>query len=50
MFWMELIVESGMLKPPRVADLMKEGHEITAMIVSCITTARRDLKRPPGKP
>lgn len=46
-FWMELTVESGMLKQRRVADLIKEGQEITAIVVSSINTARRNPKRPP---
>lgn len=46
-FWMELIVESGMLKAAKVAELMKEGHEITAVIVTSINTARRNQKKPP---
>lgn len=45
-FWMELTVESGMLKAAKVTDLLKEGQEITAVIVSSINTARRNLKKP----
>lgn len=41
LFWMELLIEAGRLKPDRVADLIKEGGEILAITVSSIKTARR---------
>ena len=39
-YWLELIVEAGLVKHERVADLMKEADEITAIMVSSIQTAR----------
>lgn len=39
-YWLELIVEAGLVKRERVADLMKEVDEITAIMVSSIQTAR----------
>ncbi|HEY1110799.1 MAG TPA: four helix bundle protein [Opitutaceae bacterium] len=39
--WMELLVESGRLKAPILAPLMREGEEILAMTVASIKTARR---------
>ena len=40
-YWMELLAESGSVDGDRLAPLMKEGDEITAMVVSSIKTARR---------
>lgn len=31
-FWLELIVESGLLTKERVADAMKEANELTAIM------------------
>lgn len=39
-FWLEMLVESGVLKLAAVKDLMKEANEITAMIVSSIKSSR----------
>ena len=38
--WMELLIESGKVKPERVASLMKEGGEILAMVCASAKTAR----------
>ena len=38
--WLELIIESGMLKEPKVTDLLKEASEITAIMVASKKTAR----------
>jgi four helix bundle protein len=40
LYWMELLVESGKIKPERVASLMKEGSEILAMVCASAKTAR----------
>ncbi len=39
-YWMELIVEAGLVDESRVADLKKEANEILSMVVSSIKTAR----------
>jgi len=39
-YWMELLEESGKVKPNAVAGLKKEGSEILAMVVASINTAR----------
>ena len=41
LFWMELLIESGRIKPGRVTDLMHEGGELLAITVASIKTARR---------
>ncbi len=39
-YWMELLIESGMISEPLVRDLLAECNEITAMVVSSIRTTR----------
>lgn len=39
-YWMELLVESGIVNSTAVAELCNEGNQIVAMIVSSINTAR----------
>ena len=41
MFWMELLVESGMVQEQLLKDLMSESQEILAIIVSSIRTVRK---------
>lgn len=40
LFWMELLVEDGRIKPARLSALMKERDEILAIIVFPAKTAR----------
>jgi len=40
MYWMELLVESGMMEESRVSDLYKEADEILSMVVASIKTAK----------
>ena len=42
LYWMEMLIESGLLKAKLVNALMIEGSEILAMTVSSIKTARRN--------
>lgn len=42
LYWMEMLVESGFLKPSVAGALMKEGEEILSMVVASIKTARRN--------
>ena len=51
LFWMELLIESGIVKAELLADLMKEGDEILAMIVSAIRTtkAKQQAAKPNNK-
>ena len=41
-YWLELLVEGGILKFAEVELLMKEGTEILAIIVSSIRTAKKN--------
>lgn len=40
LFWMELLVECGLIKAARLTKLMQEGNEILAIVVSSAKTAR----------
>ena len=40
-YWMELIVESGLMKAELVSELMNEGNELVAIAVSSINTSRQ---------
>jgi four helix bundle protein len=42
-YWMEIIVESGMQPLERVEALLKEGNELVAIFVSSLKTARQRL-------
>ena len=42
LFWMEMLIESGLLKAKLANALMIEGQEIFSMTVSSIKTARRN--------
>ncbi|MDQ3254296.1 MAG: four helix bundle protein [Acidobacteriota bacterium] len=39
-YWMELLVESGLVKSGRVTNLLDEANQIVAIVVSSIKTAR----------
>jgi len=40
-YWMELLVEAGIMKESRIAGLLKEADEILSMVVSSIKTSRK---------
>jgi four helix bundle protein len=42
-YWLELLIESGVVDGNRVAELLKETNEITAMIVAASKTLRARL-------
>lgn len=42
MYWMELLIESGIVESTKLGPLMKEADEILAITVSSIKTARRN--------
>ena len=41
LYWLEMLVDAGLVKQTRVADLMKEGDEILSISVASINTSRR---------
>ena len=40
LYWLEMLVETNLIKPALVSSLMKEGEEILAIIVASAKTAR----------
>lgn len=40
-YWMELLVESGIVPEDKLADLMREARELVAIAISSLKTARR---------
>ena len=45
LYWMEMLAEAGFVKLHKVAPLMQEASELTAVAVASITTARRRAVR-----
>jgi four helix bundle protein len=43
-YWIELLVETGLVKEGRVSDLLDEANQLLAIIVSSIRTARGSKK------
>ncbi len=41
LYWMELLVEGGLVPAPRLAPLQQEGSEILAIVVASLRTARK---------
>jgi len=39
-YWMELLVEAGIVPQNRLDDLMKEADELTAILVTCVKNTR----------
>jgi four helix bundle protein len=44
-FWMELLVDAGVLPQGRVRNLLREGNELVAIAVSSKRTARSSIGR-----
>lgn len=40
MYWMELLVEAGLISAERISELYQEANEIVSMTVASIKTAR----------
>jgi four helix bundle protein len=40
-YWMELLIEAGIMKSNRLSSLLKEADEILSMVVASIRTSRR---------
>ncbi len=44
-FWLEIIIESKLMKPELVKPLLNEANEITAIMTSSVKTVNRKLKK-----
>lgn len=40
-YWLELIAQTNLVKPQRLADLQREANEILAIVVASIRSARQ---------
>jgi four helix bundle protein len=47
LYWMELLIESGIMPPGKLTSLMSEINEIVAMTVASIKTLRSKAQQPP---
>ena len=44
MYWLEVLVKVGLLRPQDTKDLMKEADEILAITIASIKTARKGAR------
>ncbi|MBI3913815.1 MAG: four helix bundle protein [Chloroflexi bacterium] len=44
-YWMELLVDDGIVKPEKLASLMQEGNEILAIVVASIKSTKIRLNK-----
>lgn len=44
-YWLELLVEGGIVPTAKLVDLQKETDELTAIFVSSINTSKRNISR-----
>jgi four helix bundle protein len=49
-YWMELIVESGLLDSGRMGPIMREAEELLASLTACVMKVKRQHAARPGKP
>jgi len=45
LYWMEMLVETSLLKADRLADLRREGEEILAIVVASLKTVKKRKQR-----
>ena len=45
LYWMELMVEAGLMPEERLNDIMREADELLAMTVSSIKTTRQKIRK-----
>src|SRR6266404_5331978 len=46
LYWMQMMIEAGIMKKSRLTKLMQEANEIIAIVVSSIKTARARTSSP----
>ena len=44
LYWLEMLVESGLLSKKRVANLVDEAHQIVSILAASSKTAKSNLK------
>jgi four helix bundle protein len=43
-YWLELLVDSGIVEKTRLYDLQQEANELTAILVTCAKNAKQNKK------
>jgi four helix bundle protein len=46
LYWLEMIIEAGLMSEEKIIALMKEGSEIVAILIASSKTAKRSLRQP----
>jgi four helix bundle protein len=44
-FWLEMIIEAGLMSEKKLADLLKESNEIVAILTAFSRTAKANLRK-----
>ncbi len=39
-YWLELVVESGLMREQRLTELLEEANQLTAILVTCVKHAK----------
>ena len=50
LYWMELLVEAGIVKPDRIKELTDEADELMAILTSCVKKVKSRVKQKDEKP
>jgi len=45
LYWLELVLESGLIKAERLGELLKEANEIVSIVTASRKTAKARLHR-----
>jgi four helix bundle protein len=46
LYWLEMLIEAGILPEERLGELMREAHELVAIFTSSVKTVRRNQRKP----
>jgi len=44
LYWMELLVEAGIVKADRIKELIDEAHELAAILTTCVKNVKAKTK------
>lgn len=43
-YWLEVLIESGDISHARASDLLEEAHQLTAIFVASVKTAKANIR------
>ena len=49
LYWMEMLVDAGLVKADLVTDLLREGQEILSIVVASIKTVKQRRRKKPRR-